>query len=483
MNIENITMNETKKEVALEIFDGVVLHPALDIRNGVLIVGFRCRVKANEDKDIFIIANGENVRLVDSNPIKIGDKSFYIEKRGRKLLRIEEKWSIQGLQKFLSDHVAIRPTIKCYEVFNGLLQRARKYIELEREIDYCLLVAWTLGTYFSPIFYAYPFLHIKAPKRSGKSQCLNFLMQLCFNAMKARPSLPALSDTIDSLHGTYLIDQADSLGMKGREDLLDTLADSYKKSGGKRRVVNLDKRNGREVLEFETYGPKAFASIKELPEDLRDRCLVVPLIRSRQNFPDPDENSEDWNALRGNIYQILIVNHSFISDLYFAKKIQYGQNKEILGRSLELWLPFEVILEGFGMREVIQEAKSRFLAQYGFTEYEPSEVEEEVIKSILNRLENETETIITPKEISELVNVEVFNPSDTPKQRAARVGWAIKKFNLSCGRKSRTKDGVRYLFEKSKVEGIYRSYFKTAIDYTPPAPEPSKAINVEQITV
>jgi hypothetical protein len=44
---------------------------------------------------------------------------------------------------------------------------------------------------------------------------------------------------------------------------------------------------------METYGPKAFASIRELPEDLRDRCLELPLIRSQRNFADPDDDNEN----------------------------------------------------------------------------------------------------------------------------------------------------------------------------------------------
>ena len=170
-------------------------------------------------------------------------------KGNRKLARIEEKWSVASLKQFVEDYSSPKSLLSSQKVFKHLVILAQRYIEFEREIEYCLLIAWVLGTYFFPIFYAYPFLHIKAPKRSGKSQCLNFINQLSFNAIKARPSLPALSDTVDSLRGTYLIDQADALTRKGYEDLLDILADSYKKSGGKRRVVNFDKKRGREILE------------------------------------------------------------------------------------------------------------------------------------------------------------------------------------------------------------------------------------------
>ena len=476
---------ETQADAKFMTFDGELLHPSLDIKNGVLVIGFRYRSIQNEEKEIFVVVFDNNIEIIDTNSINIRERLYFFEKRGRKLIRIEEKWSMVELQKFVAEFANLKATIPTSkELFEDIVQLAKRYTELEEEIDYWLLTAWILGTYFYPIFYAYPFLHIKAPKRSGKSQCLNLLSQLCFNAIKARPSLPALSDTVDSLRGTYLIDQADSLERKGNEELLDILADSYKKSGGKRRVINFDKRKGREILEFETYSPKAFASIKELPEDLRDRCLVVPLIRSQRNFPDPDDSNDNWREIRGKIYQILMTNYDFVSSNYAVKKIQYRASQEILGRSLELWLPFEIILDCFGLQEKITEAKKRFLSQYGFTEYEPSELEEEVIKAILGELQEKLETILTPKAISELITEsDLFYPNDTPKQRAAKVGWAIKKFNLSSEKKSRTKDGVRYLFQKNKVEGIYKSYCKTNSEPTLLTPEEVNNVTLEKISM
>lgn len=473
---------EERVGVKFTAFDGELLHPSLDIKDGVLVIGFRYRSTPKEEKEIFVVASNSNVEAVTTESVTLKDKLYYFEKRSRKLVRIEEKWSVRELQKFLDEYAAFRAVVPApKELFEGIVALVKRYAELEQEIDYWLLAAWILGTYFYPIFYAYPFLHIKAPKRSGKSQILNLLSQLCFNAIKARPSLPALSDTVDSLRGTYLIDQADALGRKGTEELLDILADSYKKSGGKRRVINFDKRNGRETMEFETYSPKAFASIKELPEDLRDRCLVVPLVRSQKNFPDPDDENNNWREIRGKIYKLLMTNFELVGSTYTVRKIEYRGNQEILGRSLELWLPFEVIMECFGAQDKVAEAKRRFLAQYGFSEYEPSELEEEVIKAVLNALQGVQEAVLTPVAISEFLPAELFASGDTPKQRAAKVGWAIKKFNLSSEKKPRTKEGVRYLFHKSKVEEIYKSYFKNSSEHTPIAPNLTDGITTEEI--
>ena len=464
------SQNEPKEGNQLEVFDGELLHPSLDIKDGILTVGFRYRSKPQEEKEVFVVVSEGIIQILETESFIRKEKPYYFVKRSRKLIRIEERWSISALIQFLNDYNEVKIDVSPLKVFEEILALTKRYIELEKEIDYFLITAWILGTYFFPIFSAYSFLHIKAPKRSGKSQCLNLLTQLCFNAVKARPSLAALGDTVDALRGTYLIDQADSLERKGNEELLDILADSYKKSGGKRSVIVIDKRKGRETVEFETYCPKVFASIRELPEDLRDRCLIVPLIRSQRNFPDPDDDNENWREARGKIYTFLMTKYDIVGSLYSVKKIQYRLTQEILGRSLELWLPVEVILECVGMQEKIAEAKARFLSHYGFSEYEPSELEEEVIKIISQQLQEQEEIVLTPKAISELIDAEMFSPGDTTKQKAAKVGWAIKKFNLASEKKARTKDGVKYLFIKSNVDSIYQGYCKTTEKHTSSTP-------------
>jgi hypothetical protein len=263
-----------------------------------------------------------------------------------------------------------------------------------------------------------------------------------------------------------LIDQADSLDRKGGEELLDILTDSYKKKGGKRRVVSFDKANSREVIEYETYGPKVFASIKELPEDLRDRCFIVPLARSRKNFPDPDDENENWRKIRGYLYKSLMTTNEDVASNYSVRKLEYKREPEIVGRELELWLPLEVILKSFGARDEIESAKKRFLSQYEFSEYEPSELEEVVVRVILNKFGENEEIVLSPKEISESIPFNVFQESDTPKQKATRVGWTIKKFNLASGKRPRTKNGVCYLFERGKIESRYNIYFKNVDELT-----------------
>jgi len=447
----------------LKGFEGELVHPSLDIKNNILILGFRLRVNQKEEKKIFLITKDGTADISEDDSFEQGGIRYFFDLKKRMLARLEERWGIEDARVFLDDQKEVMRTCfpKPNELFAEIANLLKRYIDLEDDSDYALVSAWIIGTYFFPLFSAYPFLHIKAPKRSGKSQLLGLLRQLCFNAVKARPSLAALSDTVDALRGTYLIDQADSLSRKGNEDLLDILADSYKKGGGKRRVVEFGKDKARSVTEFETYGPKAFASIKELPEDLRDRCLIVSLMRSARNFPDPNENEGLWKTMRAKLYKHLMDSYTNLDSFYTLKKLQAKADNSMIGRHLELWLPLEAILSNCGMSDGnIANAKSRFLSWYGFAEYEPSEIEEAVVNAIRKQFDGGlTEIVLSPSEIADLLPPDTFSAGKTPAQRASAVGRIIKKFNLASAKLDRSTKGNRYKFEQPKVAKIWDGYF------------------------
>ena len=453
-------MNQENNKI--EYFKGEFLHPSLDIKDNILILGFRFISKDLKEKEIFIVATRERIRIYQDNHFDLKDKKYFIEAKTRLLARIEERWDIEELIGFINDYNLGQdktPTLK--ELFEKIKELSKKYVELEREEDYILISSWIIGTYFFPAFSAYSFLHIKAPKNSGKTQCLNFLRQICFNSVKAKPSLPALSDTVDSLRGTYLIDQADLLKRQGNEELVEILTDSYKKEGGKRRL-RLPEKRGWKTVEQETYSPKAFASVGELSEDLADRCLIIPLIKSQKNFPEPSEESEDWKKIRGELYKVLLTNFSIIKNSYDVWKIGYKKNSKIIGRELELWLPLETILKLSGKEDELNQIRERFKQLYGYTEFEPSELEKATIKTIYQFFEEKrkNEIILTPSEIRERIDEEIWEDQFLKtRQKDIKIGYIIKKFNLSTEKKRMNK-GIAYLFQKEKVKKIKDLYYK-----------------------
>jgi hypothetical protein len=291
---------------------------------------------------------------------------------------------------------------------------------------------------------------------------VTLLLQVCFNAIKARPTFAALSDTVDALRGTYLIDQADTLKRLHNEELLDILTDSYKRGGGKRRLREQDKRGRWRTVEQETYGPKAFATTKDLPEDLRDRCLVVPLIRSQRNFLAPDEEAQDWHQVRGQLYQLLLTHCDVVRNMYELRKREYRADRVMMGREVELWLSLAVFLECLGATDQLEAARQRFDRQYRFAEFQISAFDEEVIKAVAQVFEEQEHLVLAPMDIADLMDVTIFHDGLSDIQKAARVGRAIRRLNLASEQATRSKRHVRYVFERNKVRRLYANYVEAA---------------------
>ena len=192
----------------IEGFAGRMLHPSLDMKDGILIIGFRYRATVEQDKVMYLIARNGNAEILYDISFEEKGTQYFIDLRNRKLAWLEDQWGLEELNQFLEDHadLARNPYPNPKQLFDDIVAMLKKFIELETATDYELVAAWVVGTYFHPIFPAYPYLNPKGPKHSGKSQLLTVLQQLSFNAIKARPSLAALGDTVDSLRGTYLID-------------------------------------------------------------------------------------------------------------------------------------------------------------------------------------------------------------------------------------------------------------------------------------
>lgn len=442
-----------------DYFEDIAFHPSLDIKKEILVLGFRIKPEIDKEENLFVIVSGNEIQVTKEPVFAINGATHHIDVRGRKLAKFSHKWNKTNLDSYRTELFTNLKGVMPPVVFKKLVEVLRKHVELD-EPDYTIISTWIIGTYFFPIFAAYPYLHIKAPKGSGKTQCLSFLNQTCFNAVKARASLPAMRDTVDSLRGTYLMDQADALRRPNMEDFLDILTDSYKRGGGDVRKMVADKGKNWSLEEFQAYSPKGFASIHPLPEDLRDRCIIISLTRSGKNFHQLNEEDQTWKELRGEIYKLLITYFQEINIQYQVKTTSYRLDPSLVGRELELWIPLEVLMERLGVPVNEQkEAKERFLSQYGFAEAQVNDLERQVIERIRVSLGEQNEITLAPKEIAETINDLWFDDADSSKQRAAEVGKIVSKFNLSSRKLPRNNKGERYVFSKDKVEKIYQGYF------------------------
>lgn len=311
----------------------IILHPALEVTQNLALIGFRHHKVVNEeiqDGNIFFVATSGGMGITSRPIIDLGTNKAVLDVKGRLLPLASGKVDLDNLLLWVRN-----PTPPdAHNLYILIKDKIKVYIYLPEPV-YGLLAAWIMGTYFYYAFPAYPFLHLLGPKETGKTNLLFILAQLCFNAVRTTYiTAPALADTTDALRGTLLLDQANSLDRN--PELLAILVDSYKREGGRRRVVTLTKTS-RKVDEFDSYSPKAFGSIKTLPEDLVDRCFTINMSPAPWPQPDPAAAIENWKAIRTELHRFLLTSHSQVCN--FA-----GSRLKEPSRFGELWQPIYLML-------------------------------------------------------------------------------------------------------------------------------------------
>ena len=447
-----------------------VLHPALDYYNKTLVIGFRYLPQDDgKEKNVYVISeHGKTPVLQTDRRVTIGSEVLEIDEKNRTLPRVAEKWSMQKLVAFIENENedATTSLVDGNGLFDDIRNLFKTYVYLGNETDYTILTAFVISSYLFQGFPAFPYLHIKAPKNSGKTQILSMLEELAFNAVKAQATYPSFRDTVDAQKGTFLIDQAGDIfsARNPNAEFQANLTDSYKKTSARiRKMIPSSKSGTWTVEEFDAYAPKGFASTNDLPEDLRDRCIIVPLVRTNKSFPAVDSDNPIWKQMRGRIYEYVISNHDTIIGMYQYYKSSFAKTGEVTGRKFELLGPIVCTMGGmlgFDNSE-IETVKNRFLERYQFSQFEARDFDYEVLKKIFDLLDGSDSKILTPKEIANAIEddlfYEEFGINETSfamlsvRRKTGKVGHIIGRYNMATKKMPRSRSGERYLFTKENL--------------------------------
>jgi putative DNA primase/helicase len=176
------------------------------------------------------------------------------------------------------------------ELLSDLSAALRRHVVMPNEsADAAAL--WILHSHTLAAFKISPRLAITSPeKRCGKTTLLDLLSHLVPRPLPtSNITAPALFRTIEALHPTLLIDEADTF-LHGKDDLNGVLnSGHYKPQAVVIRLVGDD----HESRLFSTWAPIAIAKIGRLPSTLEDRSVVIALRRRRH-----DEHVESFRADR-----------------------------------------------------------------------------------------------------------------------------------------------------------------------------------------
>ena len=177
-----------------------ILHPSLEIKPDHASVGFRHYVFKNgqvTEENVYFIAADNGIAVTNSAIIELtqGKAVFLIKSLALDTIDLEH------LIWWAENPIPPDP----YGLYKEIKEILQFYVELP-DSSYGLISAWVIGTYLHRAFPCYPYLSFLGPKETGKSNTLECLKNLCFNAVKTKPSVAALGDTADALRGTIIID-------------------------------------------------------------------------------------------------------------------------------------------------------------------------------------------------------------------------------------------------------------------------------------
>ncbi|MCX8075167.1 MAG: hypothetical protein N2749_06240 [Clostridia bacterium] len=227
------------------------------------------------------------------------------------------------------------------ELYNMIKNYYKTFMYFDDGRTYDVLSIWTMNTYIYKTFQTCPYLWLNADKGSGKTLLLELLQNLCFNAqISANSSSSSIFRYVEFANPTLLIDEFENIMNDKNGELLTLLNSGYKSESKVRRTVS--ENNDFTTKSFSGYCPKAFAGINDIGNVLRDRCIVIRLLKAPKgtNISQYRKNKKVIDLTQIIIHNLYLFGLSYckeINELYSSESIECPD--ELSFRDRELWEP------------------------------------------------------------------------------------------------------------------------------------------------
>jgi DNA-directed RNA polymerase subunit RPC12/RpoP len=246
------------------------------------------------------------------------------------------RWEYSDIQKWLTEEKTDPKLV--YELLD---RKTRRFLEFASEAQYIKFNLWNIGTYFYPLFDAYPINDFTGTKAAGKTKSLVFQTLVCYNGfMSGSMSPSALFRLREGTGGFIAIDETEQFKNQKNEnaqELRTLLLQSFLKNQHAVRVEGT-RNGGFNVRSFNLYGPTSLAHINTFDDVLEDRC--IPQLNRRainESIKNawPSHTDPDFQKIRNLCYRLF---------LDYADEVNKLQSEArnllpISGRELQLWLP------------------------------------------------------------------------------------------------------------------------------------------------
>lgn len=212
------------------------------------------------------------------------------------------RWSSGSIKAFLNGEATVPDPAT---IHTGLRRVYEDYIEFAKGADdpmYDIMPIFIMGSYVFRLYKSLGYLHYHGTAASGKSQNLRILNALGFNTQWASSlSAAALYRQVAGMPGVLCLDEAEGFEGERGEELRRILNAGYiDGSRVGRAEKNPDDTWG--TMYYDTYGPKALASINPLDIVIGSRCIVVSMRPAIRTIPEFDKDDERWQKVRDRLY-------------------------------------------------------------------------------------------------------------------------------------------------------------------------------------
>lgn len=237
--------------------------------------------------------------------------------------------------------------------FNDVVSKAQatieRFVSFNDKSQAFVCALYCVLSHFWTHFDSLPYMVITAAtKRAGKSTLMETMEHISANPLPCTGITPStLFRMIEESHPTLFIDEAETLSSEAAGSLREAL------NAGYRRGKKIPRTVGNEVKMFDLYGLKVFCLIGDVNDTLRDRSIVITLVRAAA----PMRSTYTDRELAGNELRAIIAETANDSAVVSAVLDAYANFKGapyLTDREEEIWTPLFVLCQVFCPERMVE---------------------------------------------------------------------------------------------------------------------------------
>lgn len=369
------------------------------------------------------------------------------------------RFSKEGMKRFLRGDAISGP-----ELLERLEAFLRRFVVMGEDLP-ALLALWLIGTYCYTVFEYFPYLVLRSPeKRCGKSRTLDLIAMLGFNAHQptSSPTEAQIFREPREDGGVQIYDEMEN--MTGDKERWSAVTSVFNAGFHKGQVVTRYRKSsqGQQKETFETYVPRAIASISSLESTLEDRSILLMMQRLL-----PGQQTERF-SLRRLDYQAQIIRddlHIFaltmapmIAELY--DESEFPGLSGLDHRAVDLWEPLlsiAAVIDASDGTRTLTDRMTRLAERLGGERAsrsadDPNPIIIEVLDECLLL---GTEAKVSAHDLTEKVRLRLGWESLTPKALSNRLHpLGLKSKQWREGKEKRR----GYVFTREQIDDLARRY-------------------------